>query len=93
MFGLFITKLALAVVLAGGSQLKENENTVTPRSSPHLLLVGDPGTGKSQLLRFASKIIRRSVLTTGIGSTSAGLTCTAVMVLFKTILFISLFTD
>lgn len=67
-------------MLAGGSQLKDDESTITPRSQPHLLLVGDPGTGKSQLLRFATKVIRRSVLTTGIGSTSAGLTVTAVMV-------------
>lgn len=70
----------MTVVLAGGSCLDAENRTLSTRSQPHLLLVGDPGTGKSQLLRFASKIIPRSVLTTGIGSTSAGLTVTAVQV-------------
>eukprot|EP00439_Symbiodinium_sp_Y106_P070748 s2700_g12.t1 len=48
------------------------------RTTPHLLLLGDPGTGKSQLLQAAQELGGRSIRTSGLGCTSAGLTCAAV---------------
>lgn len=75
--GMRVVKLAVALTLAGGVGYRDDAGAAS-RGEPHLLLVGDPGTGKSQFLRFAAKMNARAVLTTGIGSTSAGLTCTAV---------------
>jgi DNA helicase MCM9 len=77
LFGMFYVKLSLLLALIGGNST-EYEGGVRRRSQSHLLIVGDPGCGKSQLLRFAASVVSRSVLTTGVGTTGAGLTCTAV---------------
>jgi DNA helicase MCM9 len=55
-----------------------NIEKVHTRTTPHLLLLGDPGTGKSQLLQAAHELAGRSVRTSGLGCSSAGLTCAAV---------------
>ena len=69
-------KLAIALQLFGGVPKKLPDGTEI-RGDIHVLLVGDPGVAKSQILRYVHRIAPRSVYTTGKGTTTAGLTATA----------------
>ena len=57
---------------------REREKGLSIRGDIHVLLVGDAGVGKSVLLSSASLLSPRGVLTTGTGTTTAGLTVAAV---------------
>jgi replicative DNA helicase Mcm len=70
-------KEAIALQLFGGIA-KEMPDASHLRGDIHILLVGDPGIAKSQLLRYVVKISPRGIYTSGKSSTSAGLTATAV---------------
>ncbi len=76
-YGLRHIKEAIALMLFGGVT-KILPDGVKIRGEINVLLVGDPGTGKSQLLKYATKIAPRAIYTTGKGSTAAGLTAAVV---------------
>ena len=48
------------------------------RGDTHILLCGDPGTAKSQILKWISNVAPRGLYTSGMKSTGAGLTAAAV---------------
>lgn len=66
-------KKAIACLLMGGSK-KILPDGMRLRGDINVLLLGDPGTAKSQLLKFVEKISPISVYTSGKGSSAAGLT-------------------
>jgi replicative DNA helicase Mcm len=70
-------KEAIALQLFGGC-VKELEDKTRIRGDIHILIVGDPGIGKSQILKYVSKLAPRGIYTSGKGTSGVGLTAAAV---------------
>lgn len=66
-------KKAITCLLFGGSK-KLLPDGMKLRGDINVLLLGDPGTAKSQLLKFVEKVSPISIYTSGKGSSAAGLT-------------------
>jgi len=66
-------KEAIMYLLFGGVT-KTLQDGMRIRGDINILLVGDPGTGKSQILRYVQRIAPRGLYTHGRGTTAAGLT-------------------
>uniref|UniRef100_A0A671WCI6 DNA replication licensing factor MCM2 n=1 Tax=Sparus aurata TaxID=8175 RepID=A0A671WCI6_SPAAU len=66
-------KRALALSLFGG-EAKNPGGKHKVRGDINCLLCGDPGTAKSQFLKYVEKVASRAVFTTGQGASAVGLT-------------------
>ncbi len=76
-YGLDEVKRAIALQLFGGSHKVMDDGT-TIRGDTHILLIGDPGVAKSQLLRYMSALAPRGIFASGKSASAAGLTAAAV---------------
>jgi DNA replication licensing factor MCM2 len=72
-FGHDNCKMALAMSLFGGVPKNINDKHRI-RGDVNVLLLGDPGTAKSQLLKYAENTAPRAVYSTGKGASAVGLT-------------------
>jgi len=70
-------KEAILLLLAGGSATVLPDGTKL-RGDINALFVGDPGTGKSELLKFASQVAPRGLYASGRGTTAAGLSAAVI---------------
>jgi replicative DNA helicase Mcm len=76
-FGHEVIKESILLLIVG-SVTKKLDDGSTRRGDINVLLVGDPGTAKSEMLKFAAKVAPRGLYTSGRGSTAAGLTAAVV---------------
>ncbi|VDK29166.1 unnamed protein product [Anisakis simplex] len=68
-------KRGLLCLLFGGTRKEESVNhRAKARSEINILLCGDPGTSKSQLLQYVYRLVPRAQYTSGKGSSAVGLT-------------------
>lgn len=70
-------KRMVACLLFGGTR-KFLPDGMRLRGDINVLILGDPGTGKSQILKFAQEVAPVGVFTSGKGSSAAGLTASVV---------------
>ncbi|MBS3052670.1 MAG: minichromosome maintenance protein MCM [Candidatus Aenigmarchaeota archaeon] len=77
MYGMETVKLSIVLQLFGGVQHFLKDNTRI-RGDIHILLIGDPAVGKSQILKLASNMIPRGRYVSGKGVTGAGLTASVI---------------
>ncbi|KAF1322196.1 DNA helicase, partial [Globisporangium splendens] len=74
-----IVKAGLMLALLGGTRNPDEKETACfSRSDSHVLVVGDPGLGKSQMLRAVAMVAPRAVYIGGNTTTTTGLTVTVV---------------
>ncbi|KAG1299361.1 hypothetical protein G6F66_000898 [Rhizopus arrhizus] len=76
-FGNEDIKKSIVCLLFGGSK-KILPDGMRLRGDISVLLLGDPGTAKSQLLKFTEKVAPIAVYTSGKGSSAAGLTASVI---------------
>ncbi|MBI5145638.1 MAG: minichromosome maintenance protein MCM [Thaumarchaeota archaeon] len=72
-----IIKEAILLLIVGSTQRILQDGTKV-RGDINVFLVGDPGTAKSEMLKFCARIAPRGLYTSGRGSTAAGLTAAVV---------------
>ncbi|KAJ3130470.1 hypothetical protein HK098_000035 [Nowakowskiella sp. JEL0407] len=74
-YGMEDVKKGVLLQLFGGAHKFEGQGSMPKiRGDINVLLVGDPGVAKSQLLQYVHKLAPRGVYTSGKGSSAVGLT-------------------